>query len=61
MKADRVRRAAVPRHERNTREEAVLNPLWITERLEGREGRVVEALPHEDVLELPATHRRLER
>jgi D-aminopeptidase len=42
-------------------EEAVLNPLWSAERVDGREGRVVEALPHDDVLELLAAHRRLER
>jgi D-aminopeptidase len=42
-------------------EEAVLNTLWSAERMEGREGRVVEALPHDDVLELLAVHRRLER
>ena len=42
-------------------EEAVLNALWNARRTEGREGRVVEALPHDDVLELLAAHRRLER
>ena len=41
-------------------EEAVLNALWNAETTEGREGRVVEALPHDDVLELLAAHRRLE-
>jgi D-aminopeptidase len=33
-------------------EEAVLNALWSAERTVGRDGRVVEALPHDDVLEL---------
>jgi hypothetical protein len=42
-------------------EEAVLNALWYAKRTEGREGRVVEALPHDDVLGLLAAHRRLER
>ena len=42
-------------------EEAVLNALWNAKRTEGREGRVVEALPHDAVLELLAAHRRLER
>ncbi|HEU0023364.1 MAG TPA: P1 family peptidase, partial [Thermoleophilaceae bacterium] len=41
-------------------EEAVLNALWSAERVVGREGRVAEALPHADVLELLAEHRRLE-
>jgi D-aminopeptidase len=41
-------------------EEAVLNALWNAERTEGREGRVADALPHDDVLELLAAHRRLE-
>ena len=41
-------------------EEAVLNALWSAERVEGREGRVAEALPHDDVLELLRKHRRLE-
>jgi D-aminopeptidase len=40
-------------------EEAVLNALWSAERVEGREGRVAEALPHDDVLELLRAHRRL--
>jgi D-aminopeptidase len=40
-------------------EEAVLNALWRAERVEGREGRVAEALPHDDVLELLRAHRRL--
>jgi D-aminopeptidase len=42
-------------------EEAVLNALWSAERTEGREGRVVEALPHDAVLELLAGHHRLGR
>jgi D-aminopeptidase len=33
-------------------EEAVLNALWCAETTSGREGRTVEALPHEPVLEL---------
>ena len=40
-------------------EEAVLSALWNAERMEGREGRVVEALPHDDVLELLDRHGRL--
>jgi D-aminopeptidase len=40
-------------------EEAVLNALWSAERVQGREGRVIEALPHDDVLELLAAHHRL--
>jgi D-aminopeptidase len=42
-------------------EEAVLNALWNAERTEGREGRVARPLPHDDVLELLASHRRLDR
>ncbi len=42
-------------------EEAVLNALWSAERTTGREGRVVEALPHDEVLELLETHGRLAR
>jgi D-aminopeptidase len=41
-------------------EEAVLNAVWNAKRTEGREGRVVEALPHDAVLDLLAAHRRLE-
>jgi D-aminopeptidase len=41
-------------------EEAVLNALWHAESTKGRDGRVVEALPHDEVLELLAEHRRLE-
>ena len=40
-------------------EEAVLNALWSAEPVVGREGRLVAALPHDDVLELLAAHRRL--
>jgi D-aminopeptidase len=41
-------------------EEAVLNALWHAESTRGRDGRVIEALPHDEVLELLAAHRRLE-
>ena len=40
-------------------EEAVLNALWHAETTTGREGRVVEALPHEPVLELLERYGRL--
>jgi D-aminopeptidase len=40
-------------------EEAVLNALWSAERTTGRAGRVAEALPHDDVLELLERHGRL--
>jgi D-aminopeptidase len=40
-------------------EEAVLDSLWRAETTRGREGRVVERLPHEPVLELLAEHGRL--
>ncbi len=40
-------------------EEAVLNCLWSAETTTGREGRVIEALPHDEVLELLESHRRL--
>jgi D-aminopeptidase len=40
-------------------EEAVLNTLWSAETTTGREGRVVEALPHDEVLELLGSHGRL--
>ena len=45
------------------REAAALDErtLWSAERTEGREGRVVEALPHDAVLELLASHLRLAR
>ena len=38
----------------------MLNALWNAERVEGREGRVAEALPHGEVLELLERHGRLE-
>ena len=41
-------------------EAAVLNALWNAQTTRGREGRVIEALPQDDVLELLAAHRRLE-
>lgn len=40
-------------------EEAVLNALWAAETTTGREERVAEALPHDDVLELLAQAERL--
>jgi D-aminopeptidase len=40
-------------------EEAVLNALWCAETTQGREGRLVERLPHEPVLELLERHGRL--
>jgi D-aminopeptidase len=40
-------------------EEAVLNCLWSAETTTGREGRVIEALPHDEVLELLESHGRL--
>ena len=40
-------------------EEAVLNALWAAVDTEGREGRIVRALPHEPVLELLRRHGRL--
>jgi D-aminopeptidase len=40
-------------------EEAVLNALWRAETTHGRDGRVVERLRHEPVLELLARHGRL--
>ena len=42
-------------------EEAVVNALWAAPDVVGREGRVGRALPHDDVLELLASHGRLER
>jgi hypothetical protein len=44
----------------DTTEVAVLNALWHAESTEGRDGRVIEALPQDEVLELLAAHRRLE-
>lgn len=40
-------------------EEAVLNALWHAERTTGREERVVEALPHDEVVELLSRYGRL--
>jgi D-aminopeptidase len=40
-------------------EEAVLNALWSAERVLGREGRIAEPLPHEEVVVLLRAHRRL--
>ena len=40
-------------------EEAVLNALWSAERVVGREGRVAEPLPHDEVAALLRAHRRL--
>ena len=40
-------------------EEAVLNAIWHAETTTGRDGRVVERLPHEPVLELLERHGRL--
>jgi D-aminopeptidase len=42
-------------------EEAVLNCLWSAETTTGRAGRVIEALPHDEVLELLESHGRLDR
>ena len=42
-------------------EEAVLNALWAAPEVVGREGRVAQALPHDDVLELLEAHGRLRR
>jgi D-aminopeptidase len=41
-------------------EDSVLNALWHAESTEGRDGRVIETLPQDEVLELLAAHRRLE-
>jgi D-aminopeptidase len=40
-------------------EEAVVNALWCAETVQGRAGRVAEALPHDPVLTLLDAHRRL--
>jgi len=40
-------------------EEAVINAMWSAETTTGRDGRVVERLPHEPVLELLERHGRL--
>ena len=42
-------------------EEAVLNALWAAEDTSGRDGRIVRALPRDDVVDLLTTHRRLGR
>jgi D-aminopeptidase len=42
-------------------EEAVLNALWAAEDTSGRDGRSVRGLPHDDVVDLLTTHRRLDR
>jgi D-aminopeptidase len=42
-------------------EEAVLNALWAAEDTAGRDGRIVRALPHDDVVDLLTAHRRLDR
>jgi D-aminopeptidase len=42
-------------------EEAVLNALWFASDVRGRDGRLVRALPHGDVVELLAAHGRLRR
>lgn len=42
-------------------EEAVLNCLWSAKTTSGREGRTIEALPHDEVLELLESHGRLDR
>ena len=42
-------------------EEAVLNALWPAEDTRGRDGRLVRALPHDDVLDLLSAHRWLDR
>jgi D-aminopeptidase len=42
-------------------EEAVLNALWFARDVHGRDGRLVRALPHDDVLAQLAAYGRLER
>jgi D-aminopeptidase len=42
-------------------EEAVLNALWAAPDTSGRDGRFVPGLPHDEVLDLLAEHRRLAR
>jgi D-aminopeptidase len=42
-------------------EEAVLNCLWSAATTAGREGRTIDALPHDEVLELLESHGRLGR
>jgi len=41
-------------------EESVLNSLWAAEDVEGRDGRMIRALPHEPVLELLREARRIQ-
>jgi D-aminopeptidase len=67
--AARERRGAVPDRDLDpifaatvdAAEEAVLNALWAAEDTRGRDGRAVRALPHDDVVDLLTTHRRLDR
>ena len=40
-------------------EESVLNSLWAAEDVEGRDGRMIRALPHEPDLELLREARRI--
>jgi D-aminopeptidase len=40
-------------------EEAVVNALWTAERTEGRDGRIVERLPHAEVLDCLTRHGRI--
>jgi D-aminopeptidase len=42
-------------------EEAVLNALWFARDVRGRDGRLVRALPHDDVIEVLAAHGRVAR
>jgi D-aminopeptidase len=42
-------------------EEAVLNALWSAEDVAGRDGRLVRALPHDEVVGLLTAHGRLDR
>ena len=42
-------------------EEAVLNALWFARDVRGRDGRLVRALPHDDVVALLDAHGRLDR
>src|SRR6476661_7804060 len=42
-------------------EEAVRNAPWAADDTTGRDGRIVRALPHDDVVDLLTTHRRLGR
>lgn len=66
---DDAHAAGVPGYELNdvfeavvdATEEAVLNSIWAAPEVEGREGRVAPALPHDDVLELLERHGRFTR